>query len=83
MNLDPGTPGVPARYEVILYQDGTPQELGSIYSSSGRYYELDPGESTIEEIPIREDSVWQVDWKATDLTDPSRTFEGLIPGFEG
>jgi len=83
MNLDPGTPGVPARYEVILYQDGTPQELGSIYSSSGRYYELDPGESTIEEIPIREDSVWQVDWKATDLTDPSRTFEGLIPGLEG
>ena len=43
MNLDPGAPGVPARFTVTLYQDGVPQELGNIYSAAGRYYELDPG----------------------------------------
>ena len=78
MNLDPGAPGVPARFTVTLYQDGVPQELGNIYSASGRYYELDPGFYTIENLSLREDSTWLIEWRAEDLTDPERTFEGVI-----
>ncbi len=78
MNLDPGAPGVPARFTVTLYQDGVPQELGNIYSAAGRYYELDPGFYTIENLSLREDSTWLIEWKAEDLTDPERTFEGVI-----
>ena len=78
MNLDPGAPGVPARFTVTLYQDGVPQELGNIYSAAGRYYELDPGFYTIENLSLREDSTWFIEWRAEDLTDPERTFEGVI-----
>ena len=78
MNLDPGAPGVPARFTVTLYQDGVPQELGNIYSAAGRYYELDPGFYTIENLSLREDSTWLIEWRAEDLTDPERTFEGVI-----
>ena len=78
LNLDPIPQASSARIEVTLYENGIPRRLGNIYSISDQYYELDAGFFSIEELSIKEDSEWRIEWKATDLLYPERTMEGTI-----
>ncbi|HIE67101.1 MAG TPA: LysM peptidoglycan-binding domain-containing protein, partial [Acidimicrobiia bacterium] len=85
MNAPTGTQGVAAHFTAALYRDGNfGEQLGDTPSVSGGWYdEIPAGGVLTKNVTVEEDGIWFVVWTAEDTTDPTRSFEGILPSTDG